>query len=91
MRYGVSAPTNAAIKKNNSRGVNMELETTTVILILVGLLQAYFWFDKDRDSKERKEMRASIKAMEAVLSRIEKDLAVARYALFRQTKDEIDE
>lgn len=69
----------------------MQLDATTIILILIGALQAYFWFDKNRDANERKEMRASIKAMEAVLSRIEKDLAVARYALFRQTKDEIDE
>lgn len=69
----------------------MELDAQSLIMILIGLLQAYFWFDKNRDANERKEMRLAIKAMEQVLSRIEKDLAVARYALFKQSKGEIDE
>lgn len=69
----------------------MQLDAQSLILILIGLLQAYFWFDKNRDANERKEMRTAIKAMEAVLSRIEKDLAVARYALFKQAKGDVDE
>ncbi len=69
----------------------MALDAQSLIMILFGLLQAYFWFDKNRDASERKEMREAIKAMEAVLTRIERDLAVARFALFKQIKDEHNE
>lgn len=69
----------------------MELDAQTIVIILIGFLQAYFWFDKNRDATERKEMRESIKAMEAVLNKIEKDLAVARYALFEQRKGDSNE
>ena len=70
----------------------MELDGQNLILVLIGLLQAYFWFDKNRDASERKEMRESIKAMAAVLAKIEKDLAVASYVLFKQqTKDDSNE
>lgn len=69
----------------------MQIEAQTVILILVGLLQAYFWFDKQRDTTERNEMRASIKAMEKVLNKIEQDVAIARYVLFKTTNGENNE
>ena len=66
----------------------MELDAQNVILILVGLLQAYFWFDKQRDANERKEMRETIKSMEFVLRKIEQDVAIARYVLFNKSNGE---
>jgi hypothetical protein len=62
----------------------MQIDQNTVILVLIGLVQAWFFFDKNRDATEREEMRESIKSMVQTLSQLQQDLAVVRFALFKE-------
>lgn len=62
----------------------MQLDMNTILLFLLGLLQAWFWQDKARDTAERKEMKDSIKAMEQILYKMQSELAVSRFALFNK-------
>ena len=71
----------------------MELNLENIILFLLGLVQALFFWNRHRDAKEVeelkesiKETRNSIKNMEVILSNLEKQLAVANYALFKERK-----
>lgn len=62
----------------------MQVDMNTILLFLLGALQAWFWQDKNRDAAERKEMRDSIKVMEQILRKMQSELAVARFALFNK-------
>lgn len=71
----------------------MELNLENIILFLLGLVQAMFFWNRHRDAKEVqdlkdsiKETRNSIKNMEVILGNLEKQLAVANYALFKERK-----
>jgi septal ring factor EnvC (AmiA/AmiB activator) len=79
-----------------------------VILFLLGLVQAWFFFDKHRTDSELKDLRdkidaaqsisselkelresyretrKSIQRMEGILTSLEKQIAVANYALFKE-------
>lgn len=62
----------------------MQVDMNTILLFLLGALQAWFWQDKARDAAERKEMKDSIKLMEQILSKMQAELAVSRFALFNK-------
>ena len=64
-----------------------------IILFLLGLVQAMFFWNRHRDAKEVQELKESIKEtrksisnMERILSNLEQQLAVANYALFKERK-----
>lgn len=78
----------------NPKEHTMELNTENIILFLLGLVQAMFFWNRHRDAKEVqdlnesiKETRNSIKNMEGILTNLEKQLAVANYALFKERKN----
>jgi hypothetical protein len=62
----------------------MQIDQNTIILVLIGLVQAWFFFDKNRDAAEREEMRESIKSMVQTLGQLQQDLAVIRFAVFKE-------
>lgn len=64
----------------------MQLDAKDIILFLLGVLQAWFFYDKSRTATEVKELRDGLKAMMDVIHKIEKDLTVARYALFEDKR-----
>jgi C4-dicarboxylate transporter len=71
----------------------MELNAENIVLFLLGLVQAMFFWNRHRDAKEVqdlkesiKETRKSISNMERILSNLEQQLAVANYALFKERK-----
>lgn len=76
----------------------MELNAESIILFLLGLVQALFFWNRNRDAKEVQELRESIKEtrnsitnMERILGNLEKQLAVANYALFKERKGDSNE
>ena len=67
----------------------MQIDQNTIILVLLGLAQAWFFFDKNSDAAERKELRENIKSLVQTMNQLQQDLAVVRFALFKeQTKQD---
>ena len=71
----------------------MESNWQTIALFLLGVVQAFFFWDKHRSAEEIKvlretikETRESIQRMERILTSLESQLAVANYALFKERK-----
>lgn len=71
----------------------MELDGKTIIVFLLGVVQALFFWIRHRDVEEIKELKTSIKEtgesikkMESILTNLEKQIAVANYALFKERK-----
>jgi 5-bromo-4-chloroindolyl phosphate hydrolysis protein len=71
----------------------MESNWQTIALFLLGVVQALFFWDKQRSAEEIKvlretikETRESIQRMERILTSLESQLAVANYALFKERK-----
>lgn len=66
------------------QGSEMQLNATDIIMILLGVIQAWFFYDKSKTDQQIKDLNDGIKAMVAVIHKIENDLSVARYALFEE-------
>ena len=71
----------------------MDSNWQTIALFLLGVVQALFFWDKQRNAEEIKvlretikETRESIQRMERILTSLESQLAVANYALFKERK-----
>lgn len=71
----------------------MESSWQTIALFLMGVVQALFFWDRQRSTEEIKELRETIKEtresirrMERILTSLESQLAVANYALFKERK-----
>ncbi len=62
----------------------MQLNATDIIMVLLGVIQAWFFYDKSKTDQQIKDLNDGIKAMVAVIHKIENDLSVARYALFEE-------
>lgn len=60
----------------------MQIEAKELILVLLGVLQAWFFYDKSRTDAQIKELRTGLKEMIDVTHKIQTDLSIARYALF---------
>jgi hypothetical protein len=83
---------------SHNKGYLMESNWQTLVIFLLGVLQAWFFWDKKRDAEEIKvlrasinETKASIQRMEIVLNNLASQLAVANYALFKERKGESDD
>jgi len=62
----------------------MHLNANDIILILLGVIQAWFFYDKSKTDQQIKDLNDGIKSMVNVIHKIENDLSVARYALFEE-------
>jgi len=64
----------------------MQLEAKDIILILLGILQVWFFYDKTRTDAQIKELSDGIKSMISLIHKIESDLNIAKYALFEEKR-----
>lgn len=62
----------------------MQLNASDIIMILLGVIQAWFFYDKSRTDQQIKDLNDGLKAMVTVMHKIENDLGIARYALFEE-------
>ena len=64
----------------------MQIEAKDLILFLMGVLQAWFFYDKTRNDAKIKELSDGLKSMIEVMHKLEKDLSLARYVLFEDKR-----
>lgn len=50
----------------------------------MGIIQAWFFYDKSKTDQQIKDLNDGIKAMVTLIHKIEYDLGIARYALFEE-------
>lgn len=62
----------------------MQIDLTTLIIFLMGALQAVFLELRRRDAQEMREIKETIKSMDSILRKMQSELAVTKFALVRK-------